>query len=682
MKPLKIAFLWHTHQPDYKSGNEFLLPWVRFHGIKDYYDIPAILNEFPKIKQTFNIVPSLFKQIDEYIECTTLDQVQKLTYISAENLTEQEKYKIIDSFFTCNLDNMIKPYPRYLELYEKSKNKDEAIKSLSPQDWTDIQTWYNLTWFGPISRKEPMVRRLIQKGKNFSESEKLIALKKGKEVLKRIVSNFEELITLGQVELSVSPMYHPILPLLIDSDIARESLPGRKLPQPRFNYPEDAEIQVKNALGFYDEMFSEFPDGMWPSEGSVSDETLKLLSSCGIKWAATDEAILSKSVGPSFKPTEKFFPRRFKTASGNISILFRDHFLSDRIGFTYSSWNSEDAANDFIYHLNKIREEIIKIHGEDSLDHAVVPVILDGENCWEFYPDNGLPFLRNLYSKLINNERLTTVTCFEACSDSHDTYLPTLDHIFPGSWIDSNFSIWIGQEEDRLAWEMLGRARKEVENRRDNISSEKINRTMEEIYIAEGSDWFWWYGDEHQAPNKDDFDIMFRNHIKNIYELINLPVPDDVLKPIGRKITTETRKQNEPKQIEINGRLIPEDKWDKAGYFSASGEQSSMHRSGEIFRGLYYYFINNKLFIRPEIKNQLSEGDVLRIIFRSGEFFELKASGISYSDSLDSVIFANSEVTEIGIFFTERIENISIAIETVSVNNKYRYPASGMAELK
>ncbi len=543
---LRVAFLWHNHQPYYEIDGEFLLPWVRFHGIKDYRDLPMLFREYPKVKHIINIVPSLFLQIQQYIQHKKIDKVQKLSFIHADQLTAEEKQGILKQFFVCNEEHLIKPYPRYFELFQKSKNEN-AMMQFSVQDFRDLQLWYNLSWFGNFAKKESPVSELFSKGSNFSEEDKLICLEYQLKVMGQILPILTEMQNNGQIEVSTTPFYHPIIPLIINSDAAFEAKPDNpKLEQP-FRFPQDADLQVKNARKFYEDIFGSFPIGLWPSEGSISNDSLKLFAGNQFQWAASDESILFASEKPK-TGLEKYFPRKFNRNNNELTLFFRDHNLSDKIGFEYQKWKPQDAANDFIANLLNIRTAILNNYGENGIHAAIVPIIMDGENCWEYYSNNGENFLRELFSRLSETDEIETVRFCDILNDGSNNYLPEIDNIRAGSWINANFDIWIGTNTHLKAWEMLRNARTTFESNRQNLSPEITDEILNEILIAEGSDWFWWYAPYHQSENKQDFDILFRYHIKRIYELMNLQIPDEVNHPIidseEQKIHNNTANEN------------------------------------------------------------------------------------------------------------------------------------------
>ncbi|MDR0927898.1 MAG: glycoside hydrolase [Ignavibacteria bacterium] len=540
MKPIKVAVLWHQHQPYYKYKGEFLLPWVRLHGVKDYYDLPALLNEFPQVKQTFNLVPSLMQQIEEYITNSTSDTVQELTRLQAKYLTNEQKSQILNQFFVLNHDNLVKPYERYNQLFINAFDQEQAIANWTTQDWLDLQVWYNLAWLGQLSRRAPFANRLFCKHRNFTEAEKIELLEFHKQILARIIPEMSRLQRLGQIEICVSPMYHPILPLLCDSNVSRETLPNGTLLNPQYKWTEDAINQIDMGIEMYQQYFAHSPKGMWPSEGSVSNDVLNIMATKGIQWVATDESVLANSLGDDYKATYKYFPNEVQTKDGAITVFFRDHSLSDKIGFLYSNWNSYDAACNFREDLFAIRNQIIDLHGEDALDSAVIPIILDGENCWEFYHDNGIHFFRDFFRMLSSNEEIETILFSEALNLPIPNFLPAISNIRAGSWINGNFAIWIGDEEDVTAWNYLSCVRKIADERRSEFSVQQYNEIIKEIYIAEGSDWFWWYGPEFDAPNRSDFDKMFRWHISNIYAMMGMTPPEELSNPIMKERNTYT----------------------------------------------------------------------------------------------------------------------------------------------
>ncbi|MBS1560373.1 MAG: glycoside hydrolase [Bacteroidetes bacterium] len=520
MRPLRLSFLWHQHQPYYRMGDSFILPWVRLHAVKDYTDLLLLFEEFPQVKHTVNVVPSLLMQLSEYAHGVQ-DGVQELTMLPAATLSDEEKRSIARLFVLCNHEHMIAPYPRYAALADAIRTR--RWHAFSTQDWLDLQVWYLLTWIGPVSRRIEEVARLFRKAAGFTEADKQALLAEHRRLMDAMVPTMRRLHDAGQIEMSVTPYMHPILPLLCNTDVAHEARPTMSLPSTPFRASSDAHEHVRRAIDMFHSTFEHSPQGMWPAEGSVSTEAIGIMSAHGIQWAATDEAVLRHTLGDMYHPTSTYFPWTVRTPHGDVGMLFRDHTLSDAIGFEYQRWDAAAAARDLLARLEERKRDIVQQHGEESLDHAVVPIILDGENCWEFYVDNGAPFVRALLQALSTDDRFVTVTCAEATAAPHRTFMSPRTSIVAGSWIDGNFDIWIGSPEKNLAWELLAQARAMV-----SPTDPAHAAAREALLIAEGSDWFWWYEPRHQAPNKYDFDVLFRYHLRTIYSTVGLQPPVDL----------------------------------------------------------------------------------------------------------------------------------------------------------
>jgi alpha-amylase/alpha-mannosidase (GH57 family) len=350
--------------------------------------------------------------------------------------------------------------------------------------------------------------------------------------ISQISGNLKNLTDLGQIDVSFSPYNHPILPLLNDINSANDILTELDVSDIDFEYPNDAKFQIDSAIKKYNNVFGSDLAGMWPSEGSLSDNILNMMIESGLKWTATDEQVLKNS-DKSYNDLEKYFPRKFESKKGEITLFFRDHSLSDKIGFTYTNWNPHKAVDDFFFELHNIRNNIIHKYGEFALDHACVSVILDGENCWEFYENLGLEFRTRLMSRLNDDEYFSSVTMSEA--SEKNTFLLPLSSIKSGSWINGNFEIWIGEEIHLKAWKLLATIRKMIQEAESKISKENFQRAMDYIYKAESSDWFWWYYSRHWAPNKADFDVLFRYNLKKALEIADLESPFDLSKSIWSK---------------------------------------------------------------------------------------------------------------------------------------------------
>ncbi len=506
------------HQPYYKDlvSGEMHLPWVRLHGIKDYLDMVKILENYPKIHQTFNLVPSLIEQIQAYTEGAQ-DKYQILSYKRAGELSQEEKHFIREHFFAAHLKNIISIYPRYYELYLKN----QAKKDFTAQDYLDLMVWFNLAWFDPYCKNNiPQLRKLIAKARNFNEEDKQIVLTQQIEVLKEILPVYKEFQDRGQIEVTTTPYYHPISPLLYDSNIAKEANRFTSLPEIRFSYPDDLVSHIKQAVELYKNVFGKPPDGMWPSEESVSEHILPFIMESGIKWIITDEEILTRSIKKKRTSRILYKPYSLKREQGDLSVLFRDRNLSDLIGFVYHGLTEQAGVADFIGHMHNIAKGF---KGEDCL----VVIAMDGENAWEYYKNDGWDFLGHLYKCLSDDKLIQTVTVSEYLNK-----FPARDNIrrlSAGSWIYGNFNKWMGQEQKNRAWDYLALAREQL--RQSIVSSPQsivdIEKAWKQIYVCEGSDWFWWYGD-----NNADFDYLYRRHLSNFYRFIGMEPPEYLSRPI------------------------------------------------------------------------------------------------------------------------------------------------------
>jgi alpha-amylase/alpha-mannosidase (GH57 family) len=625
---LSVIFLWHMHQPYYKDlvTGRYAMPWVRLHGIKDYYDMAHILRDFPRVRQTFNLVPSLIDQIIDTCEHDARGLYLDHSVKPAAELDKNEKIFVLRNFFLANWDNMIKPYPRYWELLLK-RGRDVSDLELgrmaryfSDQDFIDLQVWFNLAWFDPLFKdNDPFLKDLIRKGRDFTEEEKLGVINKQKQVMRLIIPEYKELWDAGRIELSATPYYHPILPLLCDTEIAKVSNPNINLPM-RFQHPEDAKTQVSRALSRFDEVFGRRPKGMWPSEGSVSESVIPIIADEGVQWIATDEEVLAKSLdlvldrdfsGVSKKPEILYRGYKAQHEGRSLNIFFRDHTLSDLFGFVYSKWDPKNAVDDFINRLARIKKDL-NARGQAG----VATIILDGENAWEHYRNDGRDFLYMLYDRLSREEQFDCTTVSEYLAKGPEG--KTLPRLFPGSWINHSFNIWIGHEEDNAAWDAVSRTRQDlVEFADSETDPEKLRLAWEEIYIAEGSDWCWWYGDDHSSENDREFDELFRKHLINVYELLGKTPPDYLFIPIIR----EDRKSRPTVELTafisptLDGEVTSYYEWLSAGFYDVSQAGGTMHRAESIVSHIYYGFDPKNLFIRIDSNRNLNEPGIKELTF-------------------------------------------------------------------
>ena len=580
-----MAFFWHQHQPYYPDDltGENPMPWVRLHGVKDYVGMALHLLEVPEMRCTINLVPSLLVQLNAYTDKGATDEFLDTARIRARDLSEKDALFLLDHYFMASAEHMIKPWPRFWELHHnRAQGKNtakEALRRFNERDLRDLQTLYNLAWIHPlIFERDADLKQLREKGRHFSEDDKKLVLDKHLEILRQIIPLHKKLVETGQVELTTTPFYHPILPLLFDKKLAREAMPEAKLPRYTGGYPEDAELHVRRAIQYHSEQFGAPPRGMWPAEGSVCQTMIPLLAKYGIRWIATDEGILSQSTqgfvsrdqhGHLRNPSHLYRPYKVREGEHELGIVFRDHALSDMVGFHYQRSNGVDAAQDFVRHLHNIRQAI------PSDEPALVSVILDGENCWEHYVDGGVPFLRTVYHLCVQDRQVRPVKLGEYLENNPPR--DTLPHLFAGSWIHHNYAIWIGHDEDNTGWDAIHKTRcylKEKETRRQG--DKELEKAWEELYIAEGSDWFWWYGDDHSCAQDALFDQLFRKHLQNVYLLLGDTPPPELNRPIKKR--GQRLAHTLPLaflDVKVDGRESFFE-WTNAGRYACVGERGTM----------------------------------------------------------------------------------------------------------
>lgn len=552
-----IALMWHMHQPLYRdlsqvrSAAEYRFPWVRLHAVRDYFSMALLAASVPDLHLTINLTPCLLWQIEDYANRSAIDRALLLSLKPAESLDSGEREELLSTFFDADLHNEILIHERYSELL----NLRSQGGRFTTQDIRDLQMWFNLAWFGDEFRSSDItlpdghrvsVHRYVSQQRDFSEADIRSLLEEQVRIMRAIVPYYRSLQEKGTIEVSVTPFFHPILPLLIDTDMATLDRPGTSLPK-RFSRPEDAESQVRLAVEFYRQRFGAAPQGMWPAEAAVSEAILPVVAKQGIRWIASDEGVLAKSGKWGYvasDPNVRCRAYQAPTPEGDLSIFFRDAKLSNQVGFELQLIpDPKRAVDEFMRTLDE-RVNGLKAPG-------IVSIILDGENPWGAYPRNGRPFLRELYARLGGHDDYRTVTFGEylhgnpgrAVQPHRTERNERVYELFTGSWIDEprsapgvDLGTWIGEEEENKAWELLGNTRDFVA--RIESDAPVADAVKQSIYAAEGSDWFWWYGDDQESGRDDEFDELFRTHLRAVYRLLSQPAPSELSVPIvARKLT-------------------------------------------------------------------------------------------------------------------------------------------------
>ena len=531
-KKLKLVLCWHMHQPEYRDlkTGEYQLPWTYLHVIKDYIDMAAHLEATPHAKAVVNFAPILLEQIEDYAQqvsdylqdgITIKDILLDALVNPAIPANADKRLQIIKDCKRANRERQIDRYPKFAQLIDMADcmaNNDSAMRYVNSQFISDIVVWYHLAWMGEtVKLSDTRVQRLIEKGSDYTLHDRIELLEVIGELLSQVTNRYKVLAQKGQVELSVTPYAHPIIPLLLDVNTTHEAMPNAPLPELE-NYPGGEERVVwhlKKGLETFKHFFGSTPKGCWPSEGAVSTETLKILSEFGFDWAATGGSVLHNSLNATGE-SGRSVHHPFKLKETDIACFFRDDGLSDLIGFEYSKWHGDDAVTNLIGHLENIAT---------NNEHEVVSIIMDGENAWEYFPDNGYHFLSALYQRLADHPEIE-LTTFSECLEAKVAVEP-LDKLVAGSWVYGTFSTWIGDTDKNRGWDMLGDVKwcfdKVVTKGR--LSEEQLKKAEMQLAVCEGSDWFWWFGDYNPSEAVSDFEKQFRLNLANLYQTLDEEAP-------------------------------------------------------------------------------------------------------------------------------------------------------------
>ena len=624
MSRVHLVLVWHMHQPQYRdpATKQYVLPWTRLHALKDYWGMVRTLGEFPSVHATFNVVPSLAQQIEEYASGKFDEPWFRAAFTPSDELTPANKQAILVRAFQVNHEHLMNRWPRFAELFAwvQKSGRERAAVQFTARDWRDLQLLSQLAWMDEeYLSQDPVVSALARQGTDFTEHDKETLRAKQAELLSRVLREYRAAAERGQIEISTTPFYHPILPLLCDSQIARVANPNTPPLDPPFRFAEDAREHLIRARGYHEKTFGRRPAGLWPSEGSVSDEALGIAADLGFRWFATDEGILGRTRNIGFSRDgagfpenahELYSPWRFKIHDREIHGFFRDHYLSDLIGFVYSRMDASPAAEDFHRRLRLIGERT------GGAKPATVAVILDGENAWEYYPGSGREFLRQLYARIENDPEIRALTATEAIAEAGE--METLEGIFPGSWINANFDIWIGHAEDIRAWELLRDAREAYAQ----IAAETLQAqarggpggmaatldlaaAYEALLAAEGSDWCWWFGPEHSSVNDAEFDELYRKHLSEAYIALGREAPEALAHPVKRLLQrSRPMPPTDWLNVEVDGRVTSYFEWLGAGYYATERRDGTMHGQVYFVGELFYGFNRDWLYVRVDPRQE------------------------------------------------------------------------------
>ncbi len=669
MHDIAIAFVWHQHQPYYSDdlGTENPMPWVRLHGTKDYWGMAMHLKEVPELCATINLVPSLLDQILAYTDRGASDAHLRVSRLPPDGLNEADMVYLLDNFFMAHHEQMVRPYPRFAELYQKRgwgiDTALRAAKRFTKRDILDLQCWSNLTWIHPIAFEiDADLAAFRDKGGHYTPDEKDWLLDRQMDLLREVIPLHKELADRGQLELTTTPFYHPIMPLLWDKRLARQAMPDVALPNQLTSYPEDVHRHLAKAVAAHKRIFGSAPRGLWPSEGSVCQEIIPAIVDAGIQWIAADEEILSCSTngwvardGNGFlrNPEMLYRPWRVEEQGKQLQIIFRDHAMSDQIGFHYQRFAPEHAVGDFISKLEAIGHATRSNAGERP---TLVSIILDGENCWEYYPNGGVEFLRKLYQRIVEHQHIKPVRVGDHLQ-AHPAG-DRLGRLFAGSWIQHNFAIWIGHPECNRAWDLLHAAREHLLAAR--AGGEKTKKQLElaqtELDIAEGSDWFWWFGDDHSSSQDRTFDRLFRLHLQNIYTALGDEPPLELTRPISHG-HGHRRAHTEPTgllNVKIDGRRTYFE-WLNAGECIPARSSGTMAQASEgIVAAVHFGFDTETLFVRVDardgaVRQRLADVDTVRLMFTEPGGYELLVGHPDWQEPLLQLYHEDVAVADSGV---------------------------------
>lgn len=618
-KKLSIAFYWHMHQPVYQltSGGDYLMPWVRLHAVKDYLDMAMWTKKFDKLKLNFNIVPILVDSIIDYAEKGAHDIHSRMTITPENELKQEDKIFILNNFFDANYQTMILTNPEYHRLYQIVQTEGTNDTSIfTNQEYADLMALFNLAWIDPSYKtSNSELKKLIKKGKNYTLEDRINIIEIQRDIIRKIIPSTKKLVEKNKIEITTSPYYHPILPILLDyKNIKKNQIPDDDISNLKTEL--DAKVQTEMALDRIEEVFGKRPRGIWPSEHCVNGKTLELLSSLGVEWSISDEGILANSINFEFEHDFKGYLKepyhllktyRYKTKNTDLKMIFRDSAIPNLISFEYQNHNPIATANDLYDRIKVLQSKILSSPDREHL----LTIALDGENCWENYLEDGASFLKTLYTLITEDETLETVLISDYLDNTKED--KPLNKIAAGSWMNRNFKLWIDEPVKDIAWTYLKRVRQDFSN---FVKREPLNPNIElarrELFICEGSDWFWWYGEPNDSGRDNIFDFLFRTHLKNIYRYLDLDTPKYLDDPISNISTTKPSKY--PKSLispEINGKFVTteEDIWNNAGFIEIP--DGPVLRESKLFDKIRFGNDENYFYLKFNLNKYLRENSDL-----------------------------------------------------------------------
>ena len=619
---LSLAIYWHMHQPVYELEGTYLMPWVRLHAIKDYLDMALFLEKFPKLKLNFNIVPALLDAIIDYTDNGLTDIHAELSAVDADTLTDEEKAFVLNNFFSSKFETMIYRSENYKNLYQKRFSKDVVVlEDFSSQEISDLMALFNLVWIDPIHyERYPRLKDLWNKQYNYSKEDRIEIINIHLQIMKEIIPTYKKYIQSGRIELTTSPYYHAILPILADmKNSVKNTLTTEGLPQ-SLDMLDDAKLQIKKGLDRIEEIFGVRPKGIWPPELCLGAKTLNLLAKEGIKWTISDEGVLANSINFDFvrdfkgnldDPYHLLKVYSYKTKDSEIDVIFRDRSIPHLINFEYAGINPQMAAGDLYEKIKLIQNKLVVSPDKTHL----LTIALDCENCWENYQNDGIDFLENVYSYIENDDSLSTVLISDYVEK--DEHKKELKKIYSGSWIDQTFQFWIGEAEKNKAWAYLKKTKDDLDKYiKEHKLNQKINFAKRELLIAEGSDWFWWYGEPNYSGQDFIFDYMFRERLKNVYLILGIEYPEYLDKTLITAVEVPFKHPQHSITPRMDGLYKSVDDWYNSG--SISMLDGPVFRENKIVDKINFGCDKNNIYFRLHVNKGSGE---ISFIDRINQFY-------------------------------------------------------------
>lgn len=580
------------------------MPWVRLHAVKDYLDMLVISKKYPRLKLNFNIVPLLMDSILDYVENGADDLHSKLTVTPLEEFSVADKEFVLNNFFDANYANMILPNENYAKLYKKRFScNNVAVDIFSEQEYSDLLVYFNLCWIDSMWKEQyPELKFLIKKEKNYTLDDRRLVIDLHRQIMAEIVPTYKKMQEDGKIEILTSPYYHPIMPLLADFNDVKNTNCSYEIPKNLVSMQEDLKVQIKKSRTRMKELFGKIPKGMWTSEQAISKKVCEIMLDCGVEWTLTDEGLLANTL-------EKEFVRDFRgyledpfdicqiysifSKNKKLNVLFRESILPNLLSFEYPNHNQIMAANDLYERIKGVQDKLVNSPSNSNL----LTIAMDGENCWENYANDGNIFLSNLYKLLEQDETLETVTVSEYLSKNNNEV--SLSNLASGSGINRNYKLWIGDEVKNLAWSEISNARKAllVFEKENSNKQEIIQAAWKEIYSAQSSDWFWWYGEPNHSGQDHIFDYLFREQLKHVYELISKPTPKSLEMPL---------EQNFSMSKQLDGQVtVDNKKWELAGFLNIPS--GPVLQTNQLYNSICYGCDNENLYLKFDVNKILFE---------------------------------------------------------------------------